>query len=321
MDAYNTQRANGPYTGDYIAAPNATQYNAYNQAADFAQGYGGLPGQVVAAGQPLLAGGFNTGMGAAGALYNYGSTDQTQNNINTANAYANNPYIDQAVNAATRDARGMAEKNSANLYRNAASSGNLNSDRAALIQGEIDSSLAENAQNISATMRNNAFNTGLSTALTQSQQGLGALSNSGSLGTTLGTTGAGLMSQGITDQQNLSKLYESAGSGLNDLSQSILNNQLARYQGRIADTWSPVQNLYGIAGANNWGQTQNTQGTTVSLAPQANQPSPGALSYLGAGLGMAGSVAGLGMGGGATLGGMAIGGLLGYPSSTGSRFN
>jgi hypothetical protein len=69
-----------------------------------------------------------TGTNAANALYNFGNASQTQNNINTANQYANNPYIDQEVNAATYNAnRSAAENDVPNLYRTAAGSGNLNS--------------------------------------------------------------------------------------------------------------------------------------------------------------------------------------------------
>lgn len=309
--AYNDQMARGPYTGDYVAAPNQTQYDAYGQAADFGAANGGVGQKQINTGQGLLNN-YSTAGNAAGALYNFGNASQTQNNIATANAYAQNPYISGAVEAATRDARSAANKASTNLYRNAAGTNNLNSDRAALIQGEIDSNLAENAQNISASMRNNAFNTGLGTALTENSQGLGALSNAGTMAAGLGAQGSGMLSQGINDQTNLSNLYSTAGSGLNALQQAILSNNLAKYQGQNADAWSPVQNLYNIAGANNWGSTTNTSGTSIGIQPVANQQRPGALSYLGAGLGMAGSVAGLGMGGGATLGGMAAGAL--FPS-------
>lgn len=312
QDAYNAQKAAGPYTGDYVAAPNATQYGAYNQAGNFASNYGSLPGQQIGVGQGLLNN-YGTSQNALGALYGFGSNDQTKNNINTANAYANNPYISQAADAATYGARRDAAENAIpSLYRNAAASGNLNSDRAALSQGVVERGLAENRQNIEAGMRNNAFTTGLNTALTQNQQGLGALGSAMTGGATLGGAGSNMLTQGINDQTNLSNLYAAAGSGLNSLDQSILNNALAKYQGSISDTWSPVQNLYNIAGANNWGQTQTTNGTTIGISPVQNQQRPGALSYLGAGLGMLGSVAGLGMGGGSTLGGMMAGSM--FPS-------
>ena len=313
--AYNDQMARGPYTGDYVAAPNQTQYDAYGQAADFGAANGGVGQQQINTGQGLLNN-YNTAGNAAGALYNFGNTDQTQNNINTANAYANNPYINDAVNAATYGARRDAAENAIpSLYRGAAASGNLNSDRAALAQGLVERGLAENAQNIGASMRSNAFNTGLGTALTENSQGLGALSNAGTMAAGLGAQGSGMLSQGINDQTNLSNLYSTAGSGLNALQQAILSNNLAKYQGQNADAWSPVQNLYNIAGANNWGSTTNTSGTSVGISPIQNQQSPGALSYLGAGLGMAGSAAGLGMGNGTTLGGKVVSSL--FPSFKG----
>ena len=314
----------GPYTGDYFAAPNATQYGAIDQATNFAQGNAANVGNTqINQGQGLLSN-YGTGTNAANALYNFGSANQTQNNINTANQYAQNPYIDQAVNAATYGAnRNAAENDVPNLYRSAAASGNINSDRAALAQGVIGRGLAENAQNIGASMRYNMFNTGLNQANTQNQQQLGALSNAGSLGANLGGAGSSMMSQGINDQANLSNLYSGAGSALNNLNQSFLDNSLAKYQGAIQNSWDPVNRLYGVAGANNWGSTNTTNSTGFSMAPQLNQPSsPGALSYLGAGLGVAGSLAGLSLGGpaGAAAGGTIGGALAKYmaPSVFGS---
>lgn len=302
----------GLYTGDYIAAPNQTQYDAYNQAAQFGSAQGGVGNQQISTGQGLL-GNYGTAQSALSGMYNFGSQNQTQNNINTANQYANNPYIADSVKAASNLARQDASENAIpNLYRSAASSGNLNSDRAALAQGVVERGLAQNEQNLMANAQSNAWNQGLGTALTQNQQSQGALGNALTGGSSLGSQGSGMMSQGINDQTNLSNLYSTAGSGLNALQQAILNNQQAKYQGDIANMWSPVQNLYGIAGANNWGSTSNTNGTTTSFGPVANQQSPGALSYLGAGLGMAGSIAGLGLGGGSTVGGAALSSL--FPS-------
>lgn len=324
QNAYAKQLGMGDYNGDYIAAPNATQYGAIDQATNFAQGNAANVGNTqINQGQGLLSN-YGTGTNAANALYNFGSASQTQNALNTANQFANNPYIDQMVNAATYGAnRNAAENDVPNLYRAAAGSGNLNSDRAALAQGVVNRGLAENAQNIGATMRGNAWNTGLNQFNTMNQQQLGALSNAGQLGANLGGAGSSMMSQGINDQANLSNLYSGAGSALNSLNQSFLDNSLAKYQGKINNTWDPVNRLYGVAGDNNWGSTNTTNSTGFSMAPQANQPSsPGALSYLGAGLGVAGSIAGLSMGGpaGAAAGGTIGGALAKYmaPSVFGS---
>lgn len=307
-DAYNKQLGMGNYEGDYIAAPNATQYGAINQATNFAQGNAANVGNnQINQGQGLLSN-YGTATNAANGLYNFANQNTPQANINAANQYAQNPYIDQAVNAATYNARRNAAENSIpSLYRSAAASGNINSDRSALAEGVIGRGLAENAQNIGAAMRENAWNNGLNANMTANSQNMGALANAGSLGANLGGAGSSMMSQGITDQANLSNLYSGAGSALNSLNQSYLDNALAKYQGKIQNTWSPVQNLYNIAGANNWGSTTNTNSSGMTIAPQINQPtSPGALSYLGAGLGVAGGLAGLGTGGGATLGGAAL---------------
>lgn len=310
QNAYAKQLGMGDYTGDYIAAPNATQYGAIDQATNFAQGNAANVGNnQINQGLGLLSN-YGTGTNAANALYNFGSASQTQNTLNTANQFANNPMLQQMTDAATfAGNRNAAENDIPNIYRGAAASGNLNSDRAALAQGVVQRGLGENAQNIYANLAGNAWNQGLGAAQTQNQQQLGALSNAGSLGASLGGAGSGMMSQGINDQANLSNLYSGAGSALNSLNQSFLDNSLAKYRGSIDNTWDPVNRLYGIAGANNWGSTTNSTSNSTSINPVANQPSsPGALSYLGAGLGMAGSLAGLSLGGPA---GAAAGGTLG----------
>lgn len=313
-DAYSRSNAMGPYSGNFYAGTNPFLTGAYNQAGNFGAANGGVGQNQINTGQGLLNN-YNTAGNAAGALYNFGNTNQTQNNINTASQYANNPYIENAIAAATRDGRRAATEGSIpNLYRSAAASGNINSDRAALAQGVVERSLADNAQEISARMRSDMFNQGLSTALTQNQQGLGALSNAGSLSANLGGAGSSMLSQGITDQANLSKLYESAGLGIQGQEDRGLANDQARYQTNYQFPWQNLQNYYGIAGNNNWWGTHNTQGTSIGMSPEQRQPAPGALSYLGAGLGMAGSIAGLSLGGpvGAAAGGTLGGALARY---------
>lgn len=311
-DAYAKSNAMGPYSGDFFSGSNPYLNGAYDYAGNFAQGNAANVGNnQINTGQGLLSQGYGAAGNAMNGLYNFGSTNQTQNNINTANAYAQNPYIDQAVNAATYNAnRNAAESDIPNLYRSAAAGNNLNSNRTALAQGVVERGLRENSQNLGAQMRQSAFNTGLGTALTQNQQGLGALSNAGNLGANMGNAGSGMMSQGINDAANLSKLYESAGLGVQGQGDRSLANEQAKYNSNYQFPWQNLQNYYGIAGQGNWWGSQNTNSTGMSISPVANQrTSPGALSVLGAGMGVLGSAAGLGMGGGATLGGMAINGL------------
>lgn len=311
-DAYSKSNAMGPYQGNFYSGINPYLSGAYDQAGNFAQGpAAGVGNTQINTGQGLLNQGYGGAGGAMSGLLNFGNTNQTQNNINTANAYANNPYIDQAVNAATYGAnRNAAENDIPNLYRSAAASGNINSDRTALAQGVVERGLAENKQNIGASMRYNQFNNGLNTALTQNQQQLGALSNAGSLGANIGGAGSGMMSQGINDQANLSRLYESAGLGVQGQADRGLANDYQKYQTQYQFPWQNLQNYYGIAGNNNWWGSQNQSGTSFGMQPVANN-NPGALSYLGAGLGVAGALAGTAVGGpaGGTLGGMAAGAL------------
>lgn len=310
-NAYDQNMKMGPYGGNYFAGSNPFLSGAYDQAGNFASGIGAnVPGAQINGGLPLMAQGFGGAQGALGGLLNYGNTDHTGNNINAANAYADNPWIKDEVRAATAYAnRNAAENDIPNLYRSASASGNINSDRAALAQGVVERGLAENAQNTYAKMRGDAWNTGLNAALSQGQMNLGALTSGGALGANLGAQGSGMLSQGINDQKNLSNIYESAGQGLRDIDQNNINNDLAKYQGNQNFNWDALNKYYGIAGANNWWGSNSQNSSQFGLSPQQNPQSPGALGYIGAGLGALGTIAGLGTGGGATLGGAALSGL------------
>jgi len=312
-DAYNKSNAMGPYSGNFYAGSNPFLDGAYNFAGNFAQGNAAnVANNQINTGQGLMAN-YGTATNAANGLYNFANQNTPQANINAANQYAQNPYIDQAVNAATYNAnRSAAENDIPNLYRGAAASGNINSDRAALAQGVIGRGLAENAQNIGASMRQNAWNTGLNANIATNNQNMGALANAGSLGANLGGAGSSMMSQGINDAASLSKLYESAGLGIQGVGDRSLANDYAKYNSNYQFPWQNLNNYYGIAGNNNWWGTNTTNNSSIGYSPVANQPSsPGALGIAGAGLGMAGSIAGLSMGGpaGAAAGGT-IGGAL-----------
>lgn len=283
QNAYNKTNAQGPYSGNYVAPTNDNQYSAYNNAYDFANGQGSSTvSGLLNTGSGLTNTGFAGANGALTGLQNFTGTDQTANNVANAGQYANNPYISGMVDSAMVDARrNAAEGTLPNLYRGAAASGNLNSDRAALAQGVVERGLGEQAGNLSATLRGSAYNTGISAALQGNAQNLQGLSQMGALGSNLGSTGLGAGLQGINAQGALNTMAQGGANGVQGLDQSAINNALAQYQGAQNFPWQNLQKYYGIVGGQNWGG--NSTGT------QTTENNPGAMSTIGTGLSILGA--------------------------------
>jgi hypothetical protein len=71
--------------------------------------------------------------------------------------------------------------------------------------------------------------------------------------------------------------------GQNAAAQAALTNQLQQYQFGSQAPWTPIQNLMGIIGSNNWGGNTSTTGTSTTTS------TPSAWQVLGGLLGAAGS--------------------------------
>jgi len=307
QNLYNTNSATPGYTGDFYAGMNPTQKALVDTGVNYFTGTGqNMATELTNASSGLAATGGQGLVNSAQGLYDLANGDSTGSNIANANRYAQNPYIDQMVNAATYDAnRNAAENVVPNLYRNAAASGNINSDRTALAQGVVDRGLAENAQNISAQLRGNAYSNGLQMAQQDQQQQAQNLSNAGNMYDALVARGAG----GLSDAFNMET--QSLGNAANyaTMNQTEAQNQLQNdYQKQQYAEQRPynlLNNYYSIIGSNNWGQngTQTTNTTSSS--------SPGIGSVIGGALGGIGSLLGAGSPFGAFGALSGFGGLLG----------
>ena len=282
QNAYNTTNAQGAYGGNYVAPTNDNQYSAYNNAYDFANGQGSnAVNGLLSNGSSMTNTGMSGATGALTGLNNFTGTDQTANNVANAGQYANNPYISSMVDASMADAtRNASESTLPNLYRGAAASGNLNSDRTALAQGVVDRGLGEKAADVSANLRGSAYGTGINAALQGNQQNLSGLNAMGALGQSMNTTGLGAMLQGINGQGALNTMAQGGANGVQGLDQSGINNALQQYQGQQNFPWSNLQKYYGIIGGQNWG------GQTTGTATETKDP--GTMAKIGQGLDVAG---------------------------------
>lgn len=270
QSAYNNMTAQGPYTGNYVAPTNANQYAAANSEFNNAMGQGSQANQgILGQGYQNMATGYGMGNSAMGALGNFAQNNTGQNLVNQGSSITGalntgvQAQVDSAMQAANQNA---AENTLPNLYRAAASNGNLNSDRTAVAQGQVEQGLQQTAANLAGSLQAQNTATGLSTAQNLNTQNMGALSTIGSYGQSLGQSGLNALSTGINNQGALANQAQTGANTVQQLDQSNLNNSIQQYQQNQNFPWQALQNYMGIVGGQNWGsQGQTTQTTTPSL--------------------------------------------------------
>lgn len=255
--------------------------------------------------------------------------DPTAYNINAANQYAHNPVIDGQIDAALTDVRrNLGENVLPQNNATAIATGNMNSSRAGVAEGIAQRGAAETGANIAAGIRSKAYDTGLALsesgrvanmggALSAAGQGYNAagqgatgenntnanrIANLGvqTTGTQMEGTGAqlggALLGQGVGVAQGAGNLQTGAGALYQGDQQNRNQEGFTQWQGDQAQPWSPLRNLYGIVGSQNWGRN----GTTQSDTTQSSSGNPLGAA-LGVGLGAAsmfaggGPLAGLGL--------------------------
>jgi hypothetical protein len=249
-----------------------------------------IPGQNAATGSALSSAGTGATTGALSGLANFdpSSSNNPETLVSAAQKYVDGLDINAQVNNSMLNARQTArDVTLPGIEQNAARTGNTNSSRTGIADGLVERGLAEQANDLGSTLRNNAFSTGLALASnnanTASAQRLGALSTGAAAGIDAAKTGVGANSQSVLDQTGLFGLSNAGGSGLQASQQAILDNMLKQYQSRVSAPYDSVNGLMGVIGTNNWGA--NTTGTTETTK------TPSTWSVLGGLLSGAGSAA------------------------------
>ena len=284
QNAYNNATAQGPYSGNYVAPTNSNQYAAANNEFGTAMGAGtgannGILGQSFA----NMGNGFNQANNAMSGIGSTIANNTGANLVNTGAGITNqlNTGVQAQVNSAMQAAnQNAAQSTIPNLYRGAASEGNLNSDRTAISQGVVNQGLQQTAANLAGSLQAQNTQTGLSAAQNLTNQNLSGYSNLGSLGNALGQSGQNGLSTYINNSGALANQAQTGANTVQQLDQSNLNNSIQQYQQNQNFPWQQLQNYMGVVGGNNWGSQQ--QGTTTST--------PSTLSYISGGLGALGSI-------------------------------
>ena len=161
QNALQNALGGGLYGGPTLAGLDPAQQQAYSGILNQASNNQGLANQATTMGSNLMNAGAGFGTNAQN-IFNMANPSQT---MQTANMYANNPFLDDTVNASMRAARRQVfEGDIPSARLQSASTGNPRSTRLAMKEGLIERGLAEQAGDLRARLGQQAFNTGLNQA-------------------------------------------------------------------------------------------------------------------------------------------------------------
>jgi hypothetical protein len=267
---YGQTKDNPAYSGDYEASVRPEAMQSFQNAL-------GTAGQQSAVGSAMT--GMAPGLTSAGAggLFHVAG-DQTDATIRDAAKYADNPFMSGMVDATMRDAnRQVAEQALPGIDRAAAGTNNLNSTRNGIAQGIVQRGLAEKAADVSANLRGGAYQSGIQTASDDLTRRLQASTALGGLGTAVASTGSDLAKNGL-DQSVLGSTMLQQGD------QVGLDNALAKYETAQSQPWANLGNFWNIVGDKSWG------GTVTGTSTSTQKNSPSALSSIGSGVAVLGSL-------------------------------
>lgn len=346
-DILNSQKGTSQYNGPLYANLNPTEQNGLQNLYGNGQNAIGTGGALTASGMAGV-GGLGTATGAAtdlangnfqhadttagrtaasnvpyamnGANYGLGSAlgitngNTTGSNVSAAGQYANNPYLNGQIDAASRDiTRNLGENVLPGLNLAAAHGDNLNSSRAGAAEAIARRGASDQIGDISAQMRGQAYSQGLSLAEQARQANISGNLGAASAGNSMVNTG--ISGQTASNQANQTDLgIQAAGAGLltgaanvgsgmatagNNLGVSGAGQQLQAGQTWQADNqaqnqadyqkwamnqqapWTTLGNASNIIQGRNWGSTSDTTGNTTKT--DNGNPVGGALALATAG--------------------------------------
>lgn len=287
-NAYNSLKNTPYYQGSLYAGLTPLQKQSIQGTKSFATGAGAQAASNMLGASNTALGGAQGQMGAADALMDFNPQNGTAQNISDASAYADNPYMSQMIDAASRDVvRNLNEDVLPGIDRAAAVTGNTNSSRAGVAEGIALRGAQDRVGDIAAGLRGDSYSQGLGLAEQGRQANmnaqLNAMTNAGNMYGNAFGQGLQGTAAGLTAQYNNLDALSKAGALQQQNKQGRINADYAR--------WQAMQNRP-FDMLNQYMQIVNGQyGKTTTETADNGQPSW--LNALQGGLG--GATAGLGL--------------------------
>lgn len=282
---YQASQGTPWYTGELYAGMSDQAKADLSATRDYAMTNGvGTANQLAGIGTNLV-GNFDKATSTLDSYLALANGDATSSNIAAAGKYADNPYLDAQIDAVNRDVgRTLNEETLPGIDRQASGTGNINSSRAGVAAGIAQRGAADRMADNAATLRSQAYQSGLTLAQQDRSNQLSALGSAASAYT--GLAGQGVSALGQSSQIGLNAL--DAVNKTNSLEQADRQGQndadYATWQGNDTRESDLLSRYYNIIGSNSWGQYGTQTGTSKTTS------SPGLASLAMGGLSLAGGL-------------------------------
>lgn len=214
--------------------------------------------------------------------------DPTQANITAATAYANNPAIAGMIGANSRDVtRNLSESVLPSIDRAASATGNINSSRAGVASGIAQRGAADRIGDISAQIRGDAYDRGLTLAQNDRSTNLSALSQAASSYGNLASFGVDALGKSSSAAYGAFDAINGANSAEQADRQGGLTADFSKWQGEDSRATDLLDRYAKIVAGGQWGQSGTSSGITKStqagsiLGQLAGLASAGASIYTG----------------------------------------
>lgn len=257
-------KINTPYfQGDLYANLDPATLAAIQGSSAFAQGQGSqLAQQLLSNGGALLGQG-GSFINSANSLAGTQLSDPTQANISAAGQYADNPFMNSMIDAASRDVtRNLTEDVLPQINRNATASGNTNSTRTGIAEGIALRGAQDRIGDISAELRGGAYDSGLARAEAARQFNEGAGLDARIAGANMQDQayGRGMDTtlQGIQQILNNYDVLAKGGQQLQADNQGNLDEAFAKWQGNDTRANELLNRYMGLV-TGNYGGITNSQ--------------------------------------------------------------
>ena len=283
---YNSNKCSGWFDGPTYATIDPLTQQAVQGVAGYVNGQGGTAaGNVGLFGNAALGQQQNQ-FAALQGLNTLANTPATASNIAAASQYASNPYLDQQISAVNRDiSRDLTENQLPSLDRQAAASGNVNSSRAGIMEAVLTRGAQDRMADNAATMRSQAYQSGISQAAADRQNNAAILSDLSAQYGNIGSQGLNAAAQGQEmTLQNYSTL-DQAGKTLQADQQGQYDAALNAWTQNDQREQGLLNNYFGLIG-----QSMGQNGKTTSVQQTSTGLIPGLLGAATAGVGLAAKI-------------------------------
>lgn len=264
------QNAGDYYTGQRVADLNPWQTQGYSTVGSFAQNQGmGAADSLMKAGQGTINYGAQFGDNAASLYRKLNGADPTQQIIGNAGLYADNPYLDSQIDAASRDVvRNLTEQQLPGLDLAAAGSGNMNSSRTGVAEGIMARGAQDRIGDIAAQMRGNAYLNGLGMSQNQYNTGISQQMLANGQLLSAGDFGRIATDAGLNAGYGAGDAMARAGAGFQTQQQNVLNAQQQAFKDQQTAPLDLVGKYMSIINGNYGGTNTSSSGGGTAGAVQ-----------------------------------------------------